>query len=57
MEGNWNETDVELAERYAVALERIKVLEAESDWTEEDVEQAERYLNTLVAIQEARQAA
>lgn len=52
MDKTWNENDVDLAERYAAALERIKELQAASDWTEEDVDQAERYLHTLQAIQE-----
>jgi hypothetical protein len=42
--------DVELAERYAAALETIERLQG-SDWSENDCELAERYAEALADIE------
>jgi hypothetical protein len=48
----FTENDVELAERYVRALERVKELNEELDWTDNDVELAERYVAALERVNE-----
>jgi hypothetical protein len=50
--GGFTEEDVQLAERYAKALETIERLNQEVIWTEGDVEAAEKYAAALDKIAE-----